>query len=104
MNGRAGAGVLSEELELSCSIRLGELVSVYQAEILGLIYALNHLVYGKVQERKVQIALDNHSVIKSMCMTGISSKLVQECVQKLNICATLNEVTLLREMRLQINL
>jgi len=81
VNGRAG--VFSEELYLSYSIRLGEHMSVYQAEMLRLIHALG----GRWSKKE--------KVIKSMCKTDISSKLLQECVQKLNTCASLNEVTLL---------
>jgi len=43
MIARAGAGVVSEEEDLSFLIHIGALVAVYQAEIIGLTHALDRL-------------------------------------------------------------
>jgi len=76
LNGRAGAGagVFSEKTRLFLLNSFRSTSPVGQAEMLGLIHDqdLN--------------ALDNESVITSMCKVDISSHLVQECVQKINTC------------------
>jgi len=95
VDGWAGAGIFSAELDLAHSLHLGGYVSVYQAELLGVMHALDCLLERGVQGKKILIALDNQAVIKRLQQTEVTSGLVLECVFKLNECAQLNEVTLM---------
>ena len=70
-------------------------MSVYQAELLGVMYALDYLMDHGVQGKEILIALDNQAVIKRLQQTDVTSSLVLECVLKLNECARLNDVTLM---------
>ena len=74
------------------SLHLGNYVSVYQAELLSLMHALDCLMKCGVQGKKILIALDNQVVIRRLQDTDVTSSLVLECVLKLNDCARLNEV------------
>ena len=94
MEDGAGAGIYSEELNLSCQLSLGKFTSVYQAEMLALIHALDHLEVSMVGGRKILVALDNQAVIRSMKRTKMSTSLAFECVHRLNRIASRNEVTL----------
>lgn len=95
MEDRAGAGIYSEELNLFCALSLGRFVSVYQAEMLGVMHALDHLIDGQISDKKIVIALDNQSVIRCMQRTDATSRLAVECLTKLNRCAQANELTLM---------
>lgn len=95
MDDRAGAGIYSEKLNLSCALTLGRFVSVYQAEMLSVMHALDHLIDGQIYGKKIVIALDNQSVIRCMQRTDTTSKLAAECLTKLNRCAQANELTLM---------
>lgn len=91
---KAGAGIFSEDLNLDCHLSLGKYTSVYQAEMLAVMYVLDHLMESRVMGKDVLIALDNQAVIKCMQQTEFNTSLALECVLKLNACASVNKLTL----------
>lgn len=60
---KVGADVYLAELKLTCSLRFGDfVVSVYQGELLGFLYALDLLLESRVYGIKILIAPSNSNM------------------------------------------
>ena len=93
--GLAGAGIYSDNPELSLSIGLGLNVSVFQTEILAIARCAYYCLDLKLSSKRVFICSDSKAALQALQAYKIESLLVYECRNVLQKLSEFNSVTLL---------
>ena len=94
-NGRSGAGIFCEQLELIVSSPLGQYVSAFQAELFSILECLKFCQTQNFQNRYIFICTDSKSVLQTLNSFVIKSWLVQECSNSLNNLGQINTIKLI---------
>ena len=87
-----GAGIFNKDKELF--FPLGQLITVFQAEIIAIIKCVNSILEENITDRNIAICTDSQATLKALDKDEIKSKLVLECCDNLKELAVNNEVTL----------
>ena len=91
-DGKAGAGIFCGSLDIAISIPLGNLATVFQAELLAIIEALH--ICEELENRNIAVCSDSQSVIKALSSPLVISSLVKECKILFNSVSRKNSITL----------
>ena len=89
-----GAGVYAPETGLGNSFYLGEIASVPQAELYAALMGAHEALPIGTQGEEVLICLDNIGMIKALVSPVVTSKLVKECKEYLNLLGLSNRINL----------
>lgn len=92
MDGRAGAGVYSEKLQLKQSYQLGQNVTVFQAEVFAVLKALQQCLASEISQQNIVICSDSQAAIRAICSAYVNSGLVKECQAVLQEVAKQNMI------------
>lgn len=86
MNGRSGAGVVirTSQQDTLISIPLGTSATIYQAEMMGIISAVDKITQMELFDRKLNIYCDNQACLMTLKGHFVRSKLAIECSNRLN--------------------
>lgn len=79
VEGRAGAGVYCNKLQIAESISLGKLATVFQAEVLAIREAMEQCLVCGTENAKVAVCSDSQAAILAIASPDTRSKLVLEC-------------------------
>jgi len=90
-----GAGVYSDTLGVAESYRLPGKSSIFQAEVLAILKACEIANTNPHTGRQVAIATDSQAAIRALVSSTVSSKLVNECRDKLEGAGANHRITLL---------
>lgn len=93
--GLAGAGVFSDNPEISFSFTLGSNITVFQAEVFAIIKCVQYCLQMKFYSSRISICSDSQAALKSLLTCKIDSALVLECKGLLNQLANANSVRLI---------
>ena len=74
-----GAGVFCEELHVQISEKMDNSCTVFQAEVLALKLAADHLISKNINGRDISFYVDSQAAITALNNYTVSSKLVKEC-------------------------
>ena len=94
-NGRSGAGIYCEQLDINISSSLGQHVSAFQAELFGILECLKFCLTQNFHNRFIIICTDCKSVLQTLNSFVIKSWLAQECINILNNLGQFNTVSLI---------
>ena len=95
IDGNAGASYFIPEIDEDIVIPLGRYPTVYQAEILGIIYAARDLEQNEKDHfDRVDLYVDSLSTLQTLCSTKPVTELVWECFVALEELAKHREVNL----------
>lgn len=95
LDGKAGAGVYSQELRLQQSYSLGTYCTVFQAEIFAIICGVQGALQQKVMGKIIYFCSDSQAAIKAIGSNNSRSKLVIACRTQLEELSSVNAVHLL---------
>jgi ribonuclease HI len=84
LDGKVGAGVFCEKLNVSMAVRLPDYCSVYQAEVRAIEEVLNWLKHNVVSTVDIAIYVDSQAAIGSLESVAFSSKVALSCHSSLN--------------------
>ena len=90
-----GAGVYSDAPLVQMSSSLGKYSSITQAETFGIINACSVLKEQNHTGAKIVICTDSQACLKALRSNCLSSKLMIECLHKVNEIALQNDLTLM---------
>jgi ribonuclease HI len=94
-DGLAGLGVFSEQVPLEINIQLGQYVTVFQAEVLGILFCARELLNLNIIQKQIYICSDSQSAIAALQNPLKRSIIVYECHQYLEMLGHCNDVMLL---------
>ena len=80
--------------EHSSIVNLGKLMTVYEAEVLGIIKVGEYLIENKTKNKNILICTDSEATVKSLRKDLSKSYLLQNCSNVLNDLAKDNKVTI----------
>ncbi|XP_018396943.1 PREDICTED: uncharacterized protein LOC108775154 [Cyphomyrmex costatus] len=92
-NGRYGAGIYGPNINHKVSIPMGELATVFQAEVLAIQKCAELLLKGK-SRKQINIYTDSRAAIEALARTSTESSVVWDCMQALTTLGATNKVTL----------
>lgn len=92
-SGLSGAGIYSAYPELSIAIKLGQHITVFQAEVLALTECAYYCLQSKFCGSKISICSDSQAALKALQSYKISSRLILECRTLLQELAKTNLVS-----------
>ena len=90
----SGAGVFSSELEAELSIPLGIHATIFQAELYGIYSATSLILDNQIKGKHIRIITDSKAVLRTLGKNVHSSRLVQHCLQLLEVISERNSVHL----------
>ena len=91
-NGRTGAGINGPKFKKS--IPMGFYPTIFQAEIHAIEICVRECLSRKMRGTHIYILSDSQAALKALLSTTITSKLVNDCLNLLNMLGNLNIVTL----------
>ena len=97
-NNKSGSGYLvqgHQNISFNGFHHLGELITVYQAEIHAIIEAASTLLQHQPTNQYINIFIDNQAAIMALGKYEIRNKLILECKHILNLLGERNKVRLL---------
>lgn len=92
--GEVGCGVFGLTPEYKMHTNLGNHASIFQAEIFGIIECAEIIKTGNYAKKDIYIYVDSQAALKALCSDVIHSKLVMDCLNRLNDLGRLNHVVL----------
>ncbi|XP_018405957.1 PREDICTED: uncharacterized protein LOC108782235 [Cyphomyrmex costatus] len=92
-NGRYGAGIFGPNINQEVSIPMGELATVFQAEVLA-IQKCAELLLKEGSRKQMHICSDSRAAIETLASTSTESSVVWDCMQALTTLGVTNKVTL----------
>ena len=93
--GLAGAGVFSDNPEISLVFSLGQNITVFQTEVFAITKCAEYCLQMNFRLSGISICSDSQAALKSLMSCKIDSALVLECKRKLEKLASANSVTLI---------
>lgn len=90
-----GAGVYSGQLSLERTHSLGNYCSVFLSEVYAVLDCADELVRKDISRRQISILSDSQAALKAFTNPAVTSKLVWNCIERLNTLATNNKVKLI---------
>ena len=84
LDGRVGAGVFCEKLDVKISVRLPDYCSVYQAEVVAIEEVLCWLKHNVISSVDIAIYVDSQAAIKSLESVSMTSRVALDCHSSLN--------------------
>ena len=89
-----GAGIYGENASTEISVSLGKYTSIFQAEVHAIELCAREIFRTKPSNKNFCIFSHSESAIKALVLPSIKSKLVLQCLGKLNELANENNVQL----------
>lgn len=90
----SGAGIYSADLNIRCSIPLGERTRAFQAEIFAILTAAEAVVERGIHGEDIVILTDSQAAIQALSSTRRASLLVREFCERLETLSARNDVLL----------
>lgn len=90
----SGAGVYGERPKVSISIPLGKHATVFQTEIYALLWCIEENIRRTYKNKQILIITDSQAALKALLTCKTSSRLVDECLQRITELAEHNRVKL----------
>jgi len=84
LDGRVGAGVFCDRLNVNISVRLPDYCSVYQAEVVAIEEVLCWLKHNVISSNDIAIYVDSQAAIKSLESVTMTSRVTLDCHSSLN--------------------
>lgn len=94
MSDGTGAGVHIPELDIDDSFNLGNLASVFQAEVFAILRGTSSMISRDDSGKKIFVCSDSEASIKALMSPVTTSKLVKSCKETLNERGIRNQITL----------
>lgn len=93
-SGDAGAGALIQmgAKRTSMSLHLGQYATVFQAEVMAITIATEHLAQERIRGRTIEFYTDSQATIRALAQTWCKNKIVVDCARKLNELGSCNEI------------
>jgi ribonuclease HI len=84
LDGKVGAGVFCEKLNVNISVRLPDYCSVYQAEVAAIWQVVTWLKHNVVSVRDIAIYVDSQAAVRSLEAVCLRSRVALDCRSSLN--------------------
>ena len=91
---RYGTGVYCQQIGYSAYWCLGQLCSVFQAELYGILKATRMLIDLNLSGVSIGLFTDSQASIKALDKVKVKSGLVQQCIEALNELGALNTLSI----------
>ena len=88
-------GIYNKSMQISISTSRGNLMTVYQAEILALSKCIETMLEKQIKDKNIVICSDSKSALLTLKKDCIQSKIAHDCSLKLNKLAKDNKITLM---------
>ncbi|CAD7085101.1 unnamed protein product [Hermetia illucens] len=91
----SGAGVYLSNKNGKWAFPLGQYATVFQAEVYAILRVANWVIDERLKGRRIAICSDSQAALRELSSPLITSKIVQECRNRLNSMSRFNTVELL---------
>ncbi|XP_074027278.1 ribonuclease H1-like [Leptinotarsa decemlineata] len=91
---RVGAGIYITKPKTKVSLRLGKKVTIFQAETAAIGHCAEELLRQEFKKKTIAIYCDSQAAIKAISSMQVNSKLVWNCLEKLQELGSQNRLSL----------